>query len=171
MAIRSAGLWCDADAAEALSDALTSQDAHIARLAAMALGRIGDRSKKSALLEAGKGELDPFLKHAITYSLFEMGVAGSVAESHPLGTQLRKMDEVAKSRPNPNLRPDIAQADPVEMDGVKVARQYTRMGELRSHFIKEGEIRNEGRSSSPIPLTCALPAIAWAIWERTLVRN
>ena len=138
VAIRSAGLWRDADAAEALSDALASQDAHIVRLAAMALGRIGDPSMKSALLKAGEGELDPFLKHAITYSLFELGVAGSVSESHPLGTQLRKMDEVAKNGPDPNVRPDIAQADPLEMDGAKAAHQYKRMGELRGHFVKNG---------------------------------
>ena len=137
VAIRSAGLWRDPEAAEALSHALTSQDAHIIRLAAMALGRIGDRSTTSALLEAGKGELDPFLKHAVTYALFEMGAAGSVAETHPLGKQLRKMAEVAQSGPNPNVRPDIAQADPVEMDGAKVAHQYARMGELRKHFNKE----------------------------------
>lgn len=138
VAIRSTGLWRDPKAAEALSHALSSEDAHIVRLAAMALGRIGDRSTTSALLEAGEGELDPFLKHAVTYALFEMGAALSVAETHPLGKQLRKMDEVAKSGPNPNVRPDIVQADPVEMDGTKVARQYTRMGELRSYFIKEG---------------------------------
>jgi len=158
VAIRSAGLWRDPGAAEALSRALTSQDAHILRLASMALGRIGDRSATSALLEAGRGELDPFLKHAVTYALFEMGAAGSVAETHPLGKQLRKMDEVAKSGPNPNVRPDIEQAGPVEMDPAKVARQYTRMGELRSHFIKEGGDPKRGEKlfadSSKMCITC-----------------
>ena len=104
MAIRSAGLWRDPKAAEALSHALSSEDAHIVRLAAMALGRIGDRSTTSALLEAGQGELDPFLKHAITFSLFEMGVAGSVAETHPLGEQLHKMDEVCLLYTSPSPR-------------------------------------------------------------------
>ena len=142
VAIHSAGLWRDPDAVTALSQALASEDAHICRLAAMALGRIGDRSSMSALLEAGREELDPFLKHAITYALFEMGVAEDVPENHPLGKQLRIMAEVARSGPNPNVRPDIQQADPVETDPAKVARQYTRMGELKRHINKgEGDLK------------------------------
>jgi len=131
VAIQSVALWRDSDAVGALKKAITSEDAHIRRLAAMALGRIGDRSATSALLEAGRGELDPFLKHAITYALFEIGVAEKVPESHPLAKQLRIMAEVARSGPNPNVRPDILQADPVDTDPVKVAYQYKRMGELK----------------------------------------
>lgn len=134
VAIQSAALWRDPDAVAALLQAITSEDAHIRRLAAMALGRIGDRSSMNALLKAGRGELDSFLKHAITYALFEMGVAEEVPENHPLAKQLRIMAEVARSGPNPNVRPDILQADPVETDPAKVAHQYTRMGELRKHF-------------------------------------
>ncbi|MDA0347610.1 MAG: HEAT repeat domain-containing protein [Verrucomicrobia bacterium] len=134
VAIQSASLWRDQAAVPALQKAITSEDAHIRRLAAMALGRIGDRSSMSTLLKAGLGELDPFLKHAITYALFEMGVAEEVSENHPLAKQLRIMAEVAQSGPNPNVRPDILQADPVDTDPVKVAHQYTRMGELRAHF-------------------------------------
>ena len=48
------------------------------------------------------------------------------------------MAEVARSGPNPNVRPDILQADPVETDPVKVARQYTRIGELKD-LISKGE--------------------------------
>ena len=134
VAIQSASLWRDQAAVPALQKAITSEDAHIRRLAAMALGRIGDRSSMSALLKAGLGELDPFLKHAVTYALFEMGVAEEVSENHPLGKQLRIMAEVARSGPNPNVRPDILQADPIDTDPIKVARQFKRMGELRAHF-------------------------------------
>ncbi|QXD23326.1 HEAT repeat domain-containing protein [Opitutia bacterium ISCC 51] len=134
VAIQSASLWRDPAAVPALQKAITSKDLHIRRLSAMALGRIGDRSSISALLEAGLGELDPFLKHAVTYALFEMGVADEVPEKHPLAKQLRIMAEVARSGPNPNIRPDILQADPVNTDPIKVAHQFKRMGELRKHF-------------------------------------
>ncbi|MBK1877460.1 PVC-type heme-binding CxxCH protein [Pelagicoccus mobilis] len=136
VAIRSAGLWRDPEAVAALSEALRSEDTHIRRIAAMALGRIGDPSSTDALLEAGKGELDPFLKHSITYALFEVGAGESVSESHPLGKQLQSMEEVARSGPNPNVRPDITPADPPEIDPAQVTHQFKRMGELRSHFAK-----------------------------------
>ena len=159
VAIRSAGLWRDPGAAEALSHALTSQDAHILRLAAMALGRIGDHSSMNALLEVGLGELDPFLKHTITYALFEMGVAEDVSENHPLAKQLRIMAEVARSGPNPNVRPDILQADLVETDPIKVAHQYTRTGELRNHInqVKGDPKRGEklfADASKSLCITC-----------------
>ncbi len=158
VAIRSAALWRDPDAVTALSKAITSEDAHIRRLAAMALGRIGDRSSMNALLEAGRGELDPFLKHAITYALFEMGVAEDVSENHPLGKQLRIIAEVARSGPNPNVRSDILQADPIETDPKKVAHQFSRMQELRNHInkVKGDPVRGEKlfADASKLCITC-----------------
>ena len=159
VAIQSAALWRDPDAVSALLQAITSEDAHIRRLAAMALGRIGDHSAMSALLKAGRGELDPFLKHVITYALFEMGVAEEVPESHPLAKQLRTMAEVARNGPNPNVRPDILQADPVETDPIKVAHQFTRMQELRNHInkVKGDPVRGEklfADASKSLCITC-----------------
>lgn len=159
VAIQSTSLWRDQAAVPALQKAITSKDLHIRRLAAMALGRIGDRSSMSALLKAGLGELDPFLKHAITYALFEMGVAEEVPENHALAKQLRIMAEVARSGPNPNVRPYIKQADPVDTDPIKVAHQYTRMGELRKHFnqTKGDPVRGEklfADASKSLCITC-----------------
>ena len=134
VAIQSVALRRDPAAVEALTHTLTSSDAYLRRLAAMALGRIGDLSSADALMAVGSEELDPFLKHAVTYALFEMGAAENVPVDHPLGQQLRIMAEVAQSGPNPNVRPDIQQADPVETDGAKVAWHFKRMSELTKHL-------------------------------------
>ncbi len=104
-AIHSAGLWRDAGAVTQLSDTLIADDAQLRRLAAMALGRIGDKTAVKALTEAGAKELGPFLKHAITYALFEIGDNGSIPEGHPLGKQVGLMHQVAKRNPSHPIRP------------------------------------------------------------------
>lgn len=157
VAIQSAALWRDPDAVAALSQALASEDTHIRRLASMALGRIGDHSSKDALLEVGSEENDRFLQHAVTYALFEMGVAEEVAESHPLGKQLRVMAKVAQRGPDPNPRPDIQQAGPLELDGAKVAHHFTRMGELRKAMRTGDPKRGEALfndASKSLCITC-----------------
>ncbi len=138
VAMQSAGLWRDKDAVEPLSRALAAEDAHLRRLAAMALGRIGDQSISQRLLEAWNEEDDPFLKHAITYALFEMGAIESVAATHPVGKQLRVMEKVALRGYDTQVRPDIQWADPLELDGEKISHKYKRMEELRN-VLKEGD--------------------------------
>ena len=90
---------------------------------------------------------------------FLLAVAEEVSENHPLAKQLRIMAEVARSGPNPNVRPDIKQADPVDTDPIKVAHQYTRLGELRKHFSqtkgdpKRGE-KLFANASKSLCITC-----------------
>ncbi|MBA3316127.1 MAG: HEAT repeat domain-containing protein [Planctomycetaceae bacterium] len=76
IAIRSAGLWRDSEAAKAIRPLLHSEDAHTARVAAEALGRIGDRGAVPHLLTtAGRADKDRFLHHAVTYALIQIADA------------------------------------------------------------------------------------------------
>ncbi len=157
VAMQSAALWRDPKAVALLSRTLASVDEHLRRLAAMALGRIGDRSASQSLLEAWNEEDDPFLKHAITYALFEIGAIESVAETHPVGKQLRIMEKVAQRGHDTEVRPDIQWADPIELDGEKIAHKYKRMAELRE-ILKEGDARRGEKlftdASKSLCITC-----------------
>ena len=73
-AIHSAGLWRDGSAVSKLIEILSKTGiSSLKRISASALGRIGDRRSTEALLEVASGNCDEFLKHAITYALFEIG--------------------------------------------------------------------------------------------------
>jgi putative membrane-bound dehydrogenase-like protein len=135
-AIHSAGLWRDSGAVSQLTETLEADDALLRRLAAMALGRIGEKTAVKALAEAGSKELDPFLKHAITYALFEIGDNGNIPEDHPLEKQVRLMEKMALSDPAPHSRPEIQLADPVEVDPKEQARQQARLKELTKYLPK-----------------------------------
>ena len=137
-AIHSAGLWRDSSAVSLLTQTLEADDAQLRRLAAMALGRIGDSTAVQALAEAGSKVLDPFLKHAITYALFEIGDPGNVHEDHPLGKQLRLMEKMASSDPAPHSRPEIQLAEPIEVSPEQEARQQARLKEL-SKYLSKGD--------------------------------
>ena len=139
-AIHSASLWRDGGAVSGLTESLMSDDARLRRLSAMALGRIGDRRSVGPLLKAGTKASDAFLKHAITYALFEIGDITNVPKDHPLGQQLRRMQEIAGRDPAPYSRPDIQLADPVEKDARKQAQQKARLSEL-AKFLPRGNPR------------------------------
>lgn len=155
-AIHSASLWRDPDAVKQLSDTLASDDAHLRRLAAMALGRIGDRRAVKPLLEAGAKDLDPFLKHAIIYALFEIGGSGHVPEDHSLGKQVRLMEDIAGRDPAPHARPEIKLAEPVDLDSGKLARQQARLKELSRYLPKGDPKRGEKLYRNPAKSMCIL---------------
>ncbi|QOV91031.1 PVC-type heme-binding CxxCH protein [Humisphaera borealis] len=89
-AISAASLWRDRDAVDDLLTHVLGEDPALARAAAEALGRIGDRRAVPALLEAaGKlGDFEPdasgapanpatrILEHSLIYALIEIGDAG-----------------------------------------------------------------------------------------------
>ena len=107
----------------------------------MALGRIGDKTAVKALTEAGAKELDPFLKHAITYAMFEIGDNGSIPEGHPLGKQLRRMEELAQRDPAPHSRPEIQWTEVVNPDPKTLATQQARLKELSKYLPKGNPTR------------------------------
>jgi len=135
-AIHSAGLWRDFGAVSPLVETLEADDAQLRRLAAMALGKIGDTTAVKALAEAGSKELDPFLKHAITYALFEIGDTGNIPDDHPLGEQVRRMEKMALSDPAPHSRPEIQLAEPIEVAPEQQALQKARLKELSKYLAK-----------------------------------
>ena len=61
-AIHSVALWHDSAAVEPLIEFLGGEDARQQRLAAMALGKIAERSAVAPLLKAGSGPMDPFVQ-------------------------------------------------------------------------------------------------------------
>jgi len=73
IATRQAGLWRDTDAVQAIREQLGSIDPHNIRVAAEALGRIGDREAVPQLLAlAGDASDDRFLFHAATFALIQI---------------------------------------------------------------------------------------------------
>ncbi len=68
----SASLWRDRNAVGPLLGLLNGPSAHNRRVAAEALGRIGDRSAVPALLAAAGEPCDRVLEHSLTYALIEL---------------------------------------------------------------------------------------------------
>ena len=138
-AIHSAALWRDPAAVDDLVDLLAAvDDTKQRRLAAMALGRVGDREATEPLLEAGRRAVDPFLKHAITYALYEIGDDAALPADHPIANQVRLMREVEQRDPSPHVMPEIQQTDALELDPDVVASQQARLEEL-AKLLPEGD--------------------------------
>ena len=137
-AIHSIGLWRDAAAVTPLIELLSADDHQIRRLAAMALGRIGDRRAVEPLLKADSGSSDPFLKHAITFALYEIAGGEPLPGNHPLTRQVRLMQEVDGRNLAPHAMPEIQRADVVELDREASARQQARLEQLVA-YLPEGD--------------------------------
>src|ERR1051326_8158096 len=71
-ALESVSLWRDAAANAQLVNILQSSAPHLQRIAAEALGRIGDRSAVKPLLAAAARDHDRVLEHSLTYALIEL---------------------------------------------------------------------------------------------------
>ena len=155
-AIHSAGLWRDSNAVVPLMDTLTSDDALLRRLAAMALGRIGDNAAVAPLLKLGESELDPFLRHAVTYALFEIGDSDKIPADHPLAAPLRRMRAIAGSDPAPDARPEIQLADRIDPDPRQLARQKERLKELSAYLSKGNAKRGKELFNNPAKSMCIL---------------
>src|SRR5262249_29784794 len=76
-AFNSVALWRDAGALPQTRAALTSKYPPIQRVAAEALGRIGDPAAVPDLLAATAPKLDRALEHSLTYALIEIADATS----------------------------------------------------------------------------------------------
>ncbi|MFP6874929.1 MAG: PVC-type heme-binding CxxCH protein, partial [Verrucomicrobiales bacterium] len=142
-AIHSTGLWRDSEAVKPLIELLDCDDALLRRLAAMALGRIGDRRAVKPLLDAGLAKTDPFLKHAIIYALYEIGDKESLPAGHPVTTQVVLMHQVDKRSPSTHIMPDIQPADVVKIDPAMEARQRERLDYLAGFLPKGDPVRGE----------------------------
>jgi putative heme-binding domain-containing protein len=72
-AIHVASVWRDGAATPGLIEFLRGPSAHNRRVAAEALGRVGDKSAVPALLQAAGEANDRILEHSLTYALIEIG--------------------------------------------------------------------------------------------------
>jgi putative heme-binding domain-containing protein len=109
-AIQSVSLWRDAAAKDRLVGLMKSENPRVQRLAAEALGRIGDKSVVPGLFAAISATSDPTLEHSLTYALIELGDAATTASglqsSDP--RQLRAALVALDQMDGGNLKADMA---------------------------------------------------------------
>lgn len=133
-AIHSVGLWRDSDALMPLIGLLATDDAQLQRLAAMALGRIGDPRAVEPLMDLHSGEMDPFLRHAVIYALYEIGDTESMSVDHAFTNQVRLMQNVDRQQGKADDFPEIQLAERIEPDLEKLASQQRRLEELATYL-------------------------------------
>ena len=138
-ALHSASLWRDRGAFDILLELLSDEESHTQRLAAMALGRIGDREAVESLLDAWSDKIDPFLKHAILHALFEIGDLRSLPTGHPLNQQVQRMRQIDQQNLETEHLFEIQLARVKEPDRLELARQKQRLDELTS-FLPQGDV-------------------------------
>jgi putative heme-binding domain-containing protein len=135
-AIHSAALWRDRDALKPLIQLLSHDDPQLRRLAAMALGRIGDSEAVQPLLQTSS--TDPFLSHAIVYALYEIGDVRSLPTGHPLAKQVHLMRKADLRSVSTDAYPEILPARWQKPDQEKLAHQKQRLDELAA-FLPKGD--------------------------------
>ena len=138
-AIHSVGLWRDAAAVTSLLELLSADAPRLRRLAAMALGRIGDRRALKPLIGAALGGADAFLRHAVTYAVYELADGDPLSGEHPLVQDVRRMQQVDGRNP-PDAMPEIRPAEVVEPDPEELALRQARLHELAA-FLPQGDPR------------------------------
>jgi putative heme-binding domain-containing protein len=131
-------LWRDRDASAPLIKILSQDDPLLRRLAAMALGRIGDSEAVNPLLQTYSTEMDPFLSHAIVYALYEMGDVQSLPENHPLGKQVQLMRKADRRIVRADDYPEILSVKWKKADPEKLAQQERHLNELAA-FLPKGD--------------------------------
>lgn len=100
VALHAISLWRDAEAFRALIAKLKHSNPHLQRVAAEALGRIGDAKAVPALLAATEKKHDRMLDHSLTYALIEIAdpkgtAAGLLAKSlHTRRAALIALDQM-----------------------------------------------------------------------------
>ncbi|MDG2221735.1 MAG: HEAT repeat domain-containing protein [Rubripirellula sp.] len=137
-AVHSIALWRDKDALTPLIQVLSQDDPLLRRLAAMALGRIGDSEAAGPLLQTYSNEMDPFLSHAIVYALYEMGDMRSVPDSHPLGKQVHLMRKADRRNVRADAYPEILPVRWQKPNAEELAQQERRLNELAA-FLPNGD--------------------------------
>ena len=135
-AIHSVALWRDRSAVTPLIKVLSQDDPLLRRLAAMALGRIGDNEAVKPLLQTSS--TDPFLNHAIVYALYEIGDERSLPEGHPLGKQVHLMRKADQRNVRADAYPEILPARWEKPNQEKLAQQKRRLDELAA-FLPKGD--------------------------------
>jgi putative heme-binding domain-containing protein len=137
-AIHSVALWRDRDALAPLIKVFSLRDPLLRRLAAMALGRIGDSEAVNPLLQTYSTEMDPFLSHAIVYALYEIGDMQSLPKNHPLGKQVHLMQKSDQRSVRADDYPEILSVGWKKADPEKLAQQERHLDKLAA-FLPKGD--------------------------------
>ncbi len=136
--IHSVALWRDRNALKPLIKLLSHDDPQLRRLAAMALGRIGDSAAVKPLLQASSTQMDPFLNHTIVYALYEIGDVQSLPKNHPLGEQVHLMRKADQRIVSTDVYPEIIPARWKKPNQERLAQQERRLDELAA-FLPKGD--------------------------------
>ena len=138
-AIHSVALWRDRDALPELLRCLSLNDPQLKRLAAMALGRIGDNRAVRPLLDVWSGKSDPFLQHALIYALFEIGDIRSLPTGHPLEKRVQQMLEAERRNDSSSEYPEILAAEELRLTAEEVSQRRGRIEQL-SEYLSKGDV-------------------------------
>lgn len=155
-AIHSVALWRDREAAGPLLDVLSQDDPLLRRLAAMALGRLGDHQAVTALLQAHSTEMDPFLSHAIAYALYELGDVKDLPENHPLGKQVLLMRQADQRSIRTDVYPKILPVKWKKPDQEKLTQQQRHLDELATYLPKGDALRGAKLFSNQEKSRCTI---------------
>ncbi|MDB4367757.1 HEAT repeat domain-containing protein [Akkermansiaceae bacterium] len=156
-ALHSVALWRDPEAADAVIELLQEGTPHERRLASMALGRMGETRATEALLELSLVKEDPFLKHAATFALYEMGGGVSLPDKHPVSSTVSTMHEVVKKGAPVHPLPEIELAEEVVIAPDVATRQEARLAELSALLPKADAERGKEifySATKSLCLTC-----------------
>ncbi len=138
-AIQSVALWRDKNAVNSLIDVLSkTENPHVLRVAAMALGRIGQAHATVPLLECYSGDMDPFLKHALTYAIYEIGGLNGLPKQHPVTTRAQRMLKLDRTTIRSAKYPEIEFVQADKPDSEAVARQKEQLDTLAA-FLPQGD--------------------------------
>ena len=142
-AIHSVAMWRDPEAVTPLIQSLSHQDPQVRRLAAMALGRIGNNRAARPLMKSYSSSDDPFLKHATTHALYELNDVESLPPQHPAVRQVRRMKEIDELNVTPDEFPEIQLAKVIVLSPEEIASQKQRLDELATFLPKADAKRGE----------------------------
>jgi putative membrane-bound dehydrogenase-like protein len=142
-AAHSAAVWADRGSAPALRQLLSSPSGAIRRVAAEALGRVGDREAIPVLLASAASAGDAAAEHSIAYALVEIGDPVATADGlRALSARTNRVALIAlDGMPGGGLRPEtviplLDSADTLVRETAWwiAARHPTWAGELANFF-------------------------------------
>jgi putative membrane-bound dehydrogenase-like protein len=140
----STSLWRDHKAIPELLELLHAPSAHNKRIAAEALGRIGDKSVVPALLEAAASTIDRAYEHSVTYALIEIADReGTAPGLHSPTPSIRRaalvaLDQMPGSKLSPEtVAPELRAKDSsLRETAVWIAGRHPEWGSALSGYLR-----------------------------------
>jgi putative heme-binding domain-containing protein len=144
-ALQSISLWRDRSFTNLLHRVLADPNPHIQRVAAEALGRVGDRGAVPALLNAEWKKEDRVLEHSIIYALIEIDDAKATEEGlmryNPLAVRaaLIALDQMdGGDLDSKDVGPLLASSDPsLRQAAMWVAGHHPEWGDSLAGFFEQ----------------------------------